>query len=98
MANIEARQKVQRLYRNTITEWQTRTLAQFIAATIDTGGKKNPVAEEALKIRLRMEDEAGKSDDDTPIEQIIEEGSKTASNSTGSYERLMAGFGGLPGA
>lgn len=97
IANIEQRLKAERLSRNTITEWQTRTLAQFIAATVPVEkGKRNPLADEAAKISLRVEDKQGKADDDRSIEEVIEKGSQTASNKNlpGSYERLMAGFGG----
>lgn len=97
IANIEARKKATRQHHTTITEWQTRTLAQFIAATIPVEkGKKNPVADAAAKLSLRIEDETGNSDDDTPMEKYLEEGSQTADNGTGSFERLTAGFGGAP--
>jgi len=96
IANVESRRKSLRLYNNTITEWQTRTLAQFIAATVPEGGKA--LQKEAAKIRLRVEDEKGSADDDTPMEKYIEEGSQVADNAVGSYERLMQGFGGIPGA
>ncbi len=95
IANIENRLKATRLHNKTIAEWQTRTLAQFIAATVPTErGKRNTLAEAAEKIRLRMEDDDGVADDDRPIEQVIEQGSQVAQNSHGSYERLMGGFGG----
>lgn len=100
IANIELRLKEQRLYRQTIAEWQTRTLAQFIAATIPMTkkGQKNPLADEAAKVSLNMEDDKGKSDKDVPMETYIEKGSQVAQNVPGSFERLVAGFGGLPGA
>lgn len=99
VANIEARLKASRLREQTIAEWQTKTLAQFIAATVATDkGKKNPLAEEAAKIRLRLEGDDGKADSDVPMEKYIEEGSQVAENVEGSYERLMQGFGGFPGA
>ncbi len=97
IAVIEDRRKQERLYTKTIAEWQTRTLAQFIAATVPMEkGKPNKLAEAAEKIRLRLEDDDGQADDDTPLEVFIEEGSKVAENSAGSYERLMGGFGGRP--
>lgn len=95
VANIEARRKGERQYRNIIAEWQTRTIAQFIAATVPVEkGKRNTLAEEAEKIRLRLEDEKGTSESDAPPEVFVEEGSQVAKNAAGSYERLMAGFGG----
>ena len=93
-ANIEFRRKNERLHRNTITEWQTRTLASFIAATVDTQGKRNPLAEEADKIRLRVEDKKGKADSDVPMEVFLEQGSQVAENPAGSFERLARGFQG----
>lgn len=94
VANIDDRKKSERLYASTIAEWQTRTLAQFIAATVPLEkGQKNPLADEAAKIRLRLENDKGKADNDVPIEEIIEKGSQVAQNQPGSFERLMGGFG-----
>lgn len=97
-ANIEFRIKANRDSKNSIVEWQTQTLATFIASTIqmERKGQKNPVLEAALKIRLDTGEKGGQrgSADDTPIEDIIENGSRTAENSAGSYEKLMAGFSG----
>jgi hypothetical protein len=93
VANIESRQKTRRLYDNTITEWQVRTLAQVIAATVPVEkGKKNSLADAAAKIRLRLEDDGGKAENDAPPEVFIEQGSQVAENAPGSYERLLAGF------
>ena len=94
IANISARQKATRTYDRKIAEWQTRTISQFVAATVpaDSGGKQ--LAVQASKIHLRMEDGKGVADDDRSIEQVIEEGSVQAENRNGSYERLMSGFGG----
>lgn len=98
IAVIEDRRKQERLYTKTIAEWQTRTLAQFIAATVPTDkGKTNKLAQAAEKIRLRLEDDEGAADDDTPMDVFIEEGSKVAENPTGSFERLTSGFGGRSG-
>lgn len=89
LANIENRQKALRLHNTTIAEWQTKTLAQFIAASV---GSKD-LQKDAAKLRLRMEDDEGNSDD-TPMEKFIEEGSQVAKNAPGSYEYLRRGFGG----
>lgn len=95
---IEDRKSQQRKYNETIAEWQTRTLAQFIAATVpqQKKGQKNPLAEEAAKIRLEFKGDKSSrkssSDDERSLEDIIENGSKVAENAPGSYERLMRGF------
>jgi hypothetical protein len=97
-ATVEARLKSERLYHQTITEWQTRTLAQFIAATVqmEKKGQKNPLMAEASKIRLRLEgdDDESLSGDDVPPEVYIEQGSQVAQNDNGSYERLRSAFAG----
>lgn len=101
MAVVEERKRQERRYSEQIAEWQTRTLAQFIAATVPGDGKskKNPLAEEAAKIRLdwgsgSKSESGGSSEDD--LADIIENGSKVAMerNQRGSYERLMRGFRG----
>lgn len=94
LANISARLKAVRIHDHKIAEWQTRTISQFVAATVpaDSGGKQ--LAAQASKIHLRMENDKGVADDDRSIEQIIEEGSVLAENRAGSYERLASGFGG----
>lgn len=95
IANIEDRLKYDRLHTQTIAEWQTRTIAQFIAASVPLEkGQKNPLIPAADKIRLRMEDESGESPSDVPPEVFIEKGSQVAENAPGSFERLMGGFGG----
>lgn len=95
VAVIEDRKKYERLHLQKIAEWQTRTTVQFIAATVPVDkGKRNPLADAADKVRLRMEDEKGKSPSDLPLAEIIEKGSPTAENAPGSFERLMGGFGG----
>lgn len=93
VAVIGERQKHERLYNQTISEWQTRTTVQFIAATVPVDkGKKNPLADAADKVRLRMEDEKGQSPSDVPMEEFIEKGSPVAENQAGSFEALMGGF------
>lgn len=95
VAVVEERKKYERLHLQTIAEWQTRTTVQFIAATVPVEkGKKNPLADAADKVRLRLEDEKGESPSDVPIEEFIEKGSQVAENAPGSFERLMGGFGG----
>lgn len=95
-AVIEQRQKAQRLHRGALIEWQTKTLASFIAATVpvEKGKGGNPLAKAAEKVRLRLEDDEGVADNDVPMEVWLEEGSQTAENSEGSFEQLMRGFGG----
>lgn len=93
MANIEARLKANRLHHGSIVEWQTRTLVQFISATVPVEkGKKNPLAAEADKVRLRLEDDEGQADNDAPPEVFVEQGSQIAENAPGSFEKLMGGF------
>lgn len=101
VANIELRRKAERLRQQTIAEWQTRTLATFIAATVpmEKKGQKNPLLDEAQKVRLRMdgdEEEDRRSSADVPPEVFIEQGSQVAQdrNGNGSYERLRRAFGG----
>lgn len=98
VATIESRRKSERLLQQTIAEWQTRTLAQFIALTVpmEKKGQKNPLLEEANKIRLRLdgEDEEEESKKDVPMEVFIEEGSQVAQNKNGSFEALTRAFGG----
>jgi hypothetical protein len=97
VANIEARRKAARQHQQTIAEWQTRTLATFIAATVpqEKKGAKNPLLEEAQKVRLQMEGEESEDDKakDVPPEVFIEQGSQVAQNRNGSYERLRRAFG-----
>lgn len=95
MEVIERRKKDERLHNQTITEWQTRSLAVFIAASSMSPSKK--LIAEAQKLSLDLEDSKGKSDKHTPPEVFVEQGSQVALNAPGSYERLVAGFGGLPG-
>lgn len=95
VANIESRQKGERQYQQTITEWQTKTLAAFIAASVpmEKKGQKNPLLDEAMRISLTFEgDEALVKD--VPPEVYVEQGSQVAQNKNGSYERLKAVFGG----
>ena len=93
-ANIEERLRDTRLREASLIEWQTKVLAKFIAATVPTEGKKNPLADAADKIRLRMETEDGISESDAPPEVFVERGSQVAENKAGSYESLLSGFGG----
>lgn len=68
--------------------WQTRTVCQFIAATIRTDkGKQNPAMEAAGKIVL---DDLEKQE--LEAMQSRSEPAKPAENAIGSYEKLMAGF------
>lgn len=94
VANIEFRLKAQRTRKNTITEWQTRTIAQFIAATVpvEKKGAVNKLAEEASAIRLRIENDEHEADTDRPYDEIFEMGSQTNNNKPGSYEHLMSRF------
>lgn len=91
IANINERQRHQRLFETKIAEWQARTVSQFIAATVP-GKDGAKLAAHAEKIKLRMENEKGVADDDRSIEQVIDEGSVVAENRRGSYEALVAGF------
>ncbi len=97
VANIEDRVSAERKLQATFFEWQTKTLASFIAATVPTEkGKPNGLLKEAEKISLNLDGEA-----ETLEKQVIndpsvfvEQGSQSVSNRVGSYERLMGGFGG----
>lgn len=61
-------------------EWQTKTLASFVAATVPTEkGKKNELLKEASKISLKMQGEA---------ETVRDK------NELPSHEMLMRRFGG----
>ena len=92
---IKERKLTQYKQRAQITEWQTRLLAQFIAAT--TGGEGKSLQKEAAKVSLHLDGDDTEAGTDTgSIEDYdwVEHGSLTAlsRNRIGSAERLMGGF------
>lgn len=65
--------------------WQTRTVCQFIAATVRVDkGKQNPLMEAANKIVLDTQES-------TELEALSSK-PQVKENPVGSYERLMSGF------
>lgn len=102
MKTIGYRKRDEFRQRAVVVEWQTRTLAAFIAATVPVEkGKKNPLASEAAKIRIPMLGDDSEADTEDEVEadtspenfDFIESGSKVAEsrNSAGSFERLRSG-------
>lgn len=94
LGGIELRMKAQREYDKTIAEWQTRTLAQFIAATVRVKkGTRNPLADAADKVALTFDSESSGADQQS-MEDWIEHGSAVAAerNRPGSFERLTRGL------
>lgn len=98
--DIEKRLKAERLRQDLVLEWQTRTLAAFISGTVRVEkGSKNPLLEAVKDIKLVQDPGKPKAVEKQPSEEhslewIMEHGSPTADNSTGSFERAMQGFGG----
>lgn len=86
---VELRIKQRELKRDLVTEWQTKTLASFIAGTVKVPkGKNNPLAKAVDKIRLV-------DDRDMPEEpEVDREGPRDnrASNPVGTFEQLSRGF------
>lgn len=81
MKAIEIRIKARELKRDLVAEWQTKTLASFIAGTVKVPkGRTNPLAKAVDKIKLVH-------DEDRP-----KESAKPASNPTGTFEQLSQGF------
>lgn len=91
---IKDRRLTQFKQRAQLAEWQTKVLAQFIAAT--TGDEGKSLQREAAKLSLRLDEDDTDADPDASVEEYdwVEHGSRTAlsRNSIGSAERLMAGF------
>lgn len=75
-----------------LVSWQTRTLAQIIAATIPLEkGQENPVAEQATKISI----DAMEADE---LKQALEQHlAAPVENRAGSFEKLVTGFNSTPG-
>ena len=69
-------------FRQALAAWQTRTLAQFIAATVPIEkGKSNPLMKEAEKVGLDLITDSHQSADPVREEPKV-----------GSMERLLRGF------
>jgi hypothetical protein len=103
--DIESRQKAQRLRRELVVEWQTKTLASFIANTVQVKGS-NPLLKAVDKVRLvdkkeleGMTQQSGPKPEDDP-EIYVEQGSQIAEsrNKPGSFEALLQGFRETPPA
>jgi hypothetical protein len=102
---IEFRRREEFKNRALLMEWQTRTLASFIAGTVPVEkGKKNPLAAAVSEIRIPLLGEDSEADNNEEAEadvspenqfDFIESGSKVAEarNARGSFERLRAGTG-----
>ena len=75
--------------RASFIEWQTRTLAGYIAATIPTGGKKNPLLDSAGKIRLRVGADSEEEDDND------DDRTASANDRPGSADALLQMVAGL---
>lgn len=102
--SIEQRTKLQKARDDMVVEWQTKTLANFIANTVKVPkGKQNPLVKAVESIRLvdmkELEDgtipytpEQIDPADDPAV--YVEQGSQVAEqrNSPGSFERLLNGF------
>jgi hypothetical protein len=75
-----------------LISWQTRTIAQFVAATVPVEkGKKNGLLDSADKIAL---DDIERKERDREQEALA---SAPAENAPGSYEALLTGFRPPPG-
>lgn len=101
--SINERRRLHKFERETVTEWQTKTLAAFIANTIPVPkGKVNRLAKEVDNISLVNEKDlkkyAGSPAPETDPEVFVEEGSQVAEerNSRGSWEALHQGFREVP--
>ena len=100
---IKERHRLRRLERHSVTEWQTKVLAGFIANTVPSKkGRKNPLLAEVSNIKLVSdEDRAEFTSEPAPEadpEVFVEEGSQVAAdrNKAGSWERLHHGFREVP--
>jgi hypothetical protein len=103
LETIKERHRVRKLERDMVTEWQTKTLAGFIANTIPVPkGKSNKLAKEVDNIRLVNQEDlkraAGPQGQEADPEVFVEEGSQVAEerNSRGSWEAIHQGFREVP--
>lgn len=94
---IKLRLKDSDLRERKLLEWQTKTLAGIIAATVQVPkGKQNPLFAEVEKITLTTKEE-NPAEAHTPPETdpsvFVEQGSTVAAdrNRVGSFERLTRG-------
>ena len=102
IAAIEHRRNLQFRQQAQLTEWSTKRVIEFVAATVRTEkGKRNPLLEQAQKISLHLDDDGDDSSqeknapqDERSLEDIMENGSAVAEklNEPGSFETLMQGF------
>lgn len=99
-AVIEQRQRAVFQQQANLTEWSTRVLAEFIAATVPVSkGKSSDLLKSAQKLRLTfVGDDSSREDSGPPAvgpEVFVEEGSQIATerNRAGSFEALMHGMG-----
>lgn len=102
--SIEHRTKLTYLRSDMVVEWQTKTLANFIANTIKVPpGRTNQLVKAVDRIKLVDIKEVDGSIPYTPEqvtqqaddpEVFVEQGSQVAEerNGVGSYEKLMRGF------
>lgn len=84
-----------------VTEWQTKTIASFIAGTVRMEkGQENPLLKAVEQIKLVNQDRTGRPENrqaassEMSLEEIMEKGSPTAAdqNGIGSFERALRGF------
>lgn len=94
-ANIEARRKDEFRQQALLVEWSTRSIVQYVAATVPTAkGKSNELLKSASKLRLLLKGEDDSSPESSPElapEEFVEDGSQVATerNRAGSFETLM---------
>lgn len=90
---VEERRKAQQKVKNALLEWQTKTLAMFVAHTVQVPkGKSNPLLKAVDKISLNKDEKRDNSAVEADPEVFVEEGSQTAQNHIGSFERVLGGF------
>jgi len=94
LATIELRIKASFAQRASLTEWSTKRIVEFIAATVPTQqGKTNKLLDYAQKVSLGLfKEDSQKEEEEVPPEVFIEKGSQKAENSPGSFEGLIRGL------
>lgn len=93
---IGSRRKQEFLAAARISEWQTRTLAQFVAAAAGKGAEG--LQKQAAKVSMDLDGDSSKVDtadgapraDDPAV--YVEQGSQTAQNPESSLAGLTRGF------
>ena len=81
-----------------LVEWETKTLAIFIAGTVQVDkGKSNPLLKAAEKIKLPMNFDDEESEEDAAAEDpdvFVEQGSQKVKARPGSFEAFERTMGG----